>query len=278
MFTPSCRVVDGTARGAGPRFRSSTPMPQRSSSATSRARGRSRARAPGPLHLASTGEPGQVHWDGGADQAAAEMAVRVGLEELAGKSERVRKKARRSRGSPHGRRRPTLRPRPQTGSSGPLCAHAGDRLPDLAAGTNGGGRDDVPTQRGDGLRALRRARRRLAQALSRYERVYGRELAQGHPTFFRSIENWRSEWLDRLGVRWFLASPGAASPVAEWRRAYSGHDATIFERTTAQALVRFDGASPAASPPILKRIPGHWEIDWPGTTHRGNSRLIVSET
>jgi hypothetical protein len=114
--------------------------------------------------------------------------------------------------------------------------------------------------------------------LSRYERVYGRELAQGHPTFFRSIENWRSEWLDRLGVRWVLASPGAASPVAEWRRAYSGHDATIFKRTTAQALVRFDGASPAASPPILKRIPGRWEIDWPGTTHRGSSRLIVSET
>ncbi len=113
--------------------------------------------------------------------------------------------------------------------------------------------------------------------LSRYEKVYGHELATPHPTFFRPIESWRSDWLDRLGVRWVLAPPGAAPPVADWRRAYSGEDATIFERATAQPLVRFEGVAPGLEPQVTKRVPGRWEIDWPGTT-TASKRLVIAET
>ena len=122
--------------------------------------------------------------------------------------------------------------------------------------------------------------------LSRYERVYGNTLAEPHPTFFRPIENWRSVWLDQLGVRWVLAPPGSAPPVAEWRLAYSGADAAIFERATAQPLVRFEGASPAAAPAVASRAPGRWEIAWPGTSTPRTSaatallapRLVIAET
>lgn len=111
--------------------------------------------------------------------------------------------------------------------------------------------------------------------LSRYERVYGNELATPHPTFFRPIEHWDSPWLDRLGVRWVLAPPGAKSPAAGWSVAFAGADATVFDRGRVQPLVRFeDGSSP---PPTLSRSPGRWEISWSGATE-ADARLVIAET
>ncbi len=111
--------------------------------------------------------------------------------------------------------------------------------------------------------------------LSRYERVYGRELATPHPTFFRPIERWDSPWLDRLGVRWVLAPPGAPPPIATWKVAYVGADAMVFDRGEVPPRVRReDGAPP---PQVLARAPGRWEIAWPGAADAG-TRLVIAET
>ena len=111
--------------------------------------------------------------------------------------------------------------------------------------------------------------------LSRYEKIYGRELATPHATFFRPIEHWESPWLDRLGVRWVLAPPASAPPVAGWKVAYSGGDATVFDRGTAQPLVRFEDGSPP--PQVLARSPGSWEVAWSGAAD-ANTRLVIAET
>ena len=89
--------------------------------------------------------------------------------------------------------------------------------------------------------------------LSRYERVYGHELATPHPTFFRPIEQWDSPWLDRLGVRWVLAPPGSTPLVAGWHTAYAGSDATVFDRGLPQPLVRVENGAP--SPPVVGAHP-----------------------
>ncbi|MEO8275490.1 MAG: YfhO family protein [Thermoanaerobaculia bacterium] len=114
--------------------------------------------------------------------------------------------------------------------------------------------------------------------LSRYEKVYGSELATPHPTFFRAITNWTSPWLDRLGVRWVLAAPGTAPPVASWTAVYSGADATIFERATAEPLVRFERAPQVDLPALALRLPGRWEFEWRGAEALDSPRLVVAET
>ena len=117
-----------------------------------------------------------------------------------------------------------------------------------------------------------------ALKLSRYERVYGGELARPHPTYFQPIVHWESPWLDRLGVRWVMAPPGATPPAPGWRVAHAGADATIFERPEALPLVRRNGAERRrlVSSPCSERLPGKWEIDWPGG--ESSSRLVVAET
>lgn len=110
--------------------------------------------------------------------------------------------------------------------------------------------------------------------LSRYERIYGRELATPHPTFFRPIEQWESPGLDRLSVRWVLAPPGS-TPLAGWHTAYAGSDATVFDRGPQPPLVRFENSAPP--PRVVGRTPGRWELDWPGTAE-ASARLIVAET
>jgi hypothetical protein len=111
--------------------------------------------------------------------------------------------------------------------------------------------------------------------LSRYEKVYGRELATPHPTFFRPIEHWQSPWLDRMGVRWVLAPPATPPPVNAWSTAYAGTDATVFDRGGTQPVVRFEnGASP---PQTLSRTPGRWELAWPGAVD-ATTRLVIAET
>ncbi len=111
--------------------------------------------------------------------------------------------------------------------------------------------------------------------LSRYEKVYGRELATAHPTFFRPIDDWRSPWLDRLGVRWVLAPAAATAPVDTWSVAYAGADATVFDRGSAQPVLRFADGTPA--PPVVSRLPGRWEVAWPGASD-ATSPLVIAET
>jgi hypothetical protein len=111
--------------------------------------------------------------------------------------------------------------------------------------------------------------------LSRYERVYGRELATPHPTYFRPIEHWDSPWLDRLGVRWVLAPPTTSPPVGSWSTAYAGADATVFDRGAPQPVVRFADGSPP--PQVLSRTPGRWELAWTGAADAA-TRLVIAET
>ena len=69
--------------------------------------------------------------------------------------------------------------------------------------------------------------------------------------------------------------PSGSPPVATWKVAYAGIDATVFDRGAPQPIVRFeDGAPP---PQTLARTPGRWEIAWPGAAD-ANTRLVIAET
>jgi hypothetical protein len=120
---------------------------------------------------------------------------------------------------------------------------------------------------------LRDARGDDTLKLLGYERVY-RSFAGASPYFFEPIVDWRAPALDRLGVRWVLAPPGAAAPVETWRLAFDGADARVFERPSAQPLVRWlgggdDGLTVAASGP------GRWTIRY---ATAAPAVLIVAET
>jgi hypothetical protein len=126
-----------------------------------------------------------------------------------------------------------------------------------------------------------------------YEAVY-RRFAAGDPVYFQPITQWSSTWLDRLGLRWVVAGPGEAPRAADWRLAYAGADARVYERPAALPLVRWAPQAPAASvgsaaaaaagaalvapavvPPagltVMRREPGRWEIGW----HSAEPRLLV---
>lgn len=137
-----------------------------------------------------------------------------------------------------------------------------------------------------------------------YEAVY-RRFAAGDPVYFQPITQWSSPWLDRLGLRWVVAGPGEAPRAADWRLAYAGADARVYERPAALPLVRWappaaaasagSAAAGAGSPPapaagdavlaaraapaaglaagltVMRREPGRWEIGW----HSAEPRLLV---
>jgi hypothetical protein len=117
-----------------------------------------------------------------------------------------------------------------------------------------------------------------------YEAVY-RRFAAGDPVYFQPITRWSSPWLDRLGLRWVVAGPGEAPRAADWRLAYAGADASVYERPAALPLVRWappvaaagadSAAAGAGSPPagltVMRREPGRWEIGW----HSAEPRLLV---
>jgi len=108
-----------------------------------------------------------------------------------------------------------------------------------------------------------------------YEAVY-RRFAAGDPVYFQPITQWSSPWLDRLGLRWVVAGPGEAPRATDWRLAYAGADARVYERPTALPLVRWAPpvAAAAVLPPgltVLRREPGRWEIGW----HSAEPRLLV---
>ncbi|MES1245852.1 MAG: YfhO family protein [Acidobacteriota bacterium] len=115
--------------------------------------------------------------------------------------------------------------------------------------------------------------------LERYETVY-RSFGGGDPVYFQAIDRWDDPWLDRLGVRWVVAGPAEPSPMPDWRLAYQGSDARVWERPGALPPVRWtEGGGPsvhnAMKADILSREPGRWEIRWSG---RYRATLVVSET
>jgi hypothetical protein len=134
-----------------------------------------------------------------------------------------------------------------------------------------------------------------------YEAVY-RRFAAGDPVYFQPITQWSSPWLDRLGLRWVVAGPGEAPRAADWRLAYAGADARVYERPAALPLVRWAPPAPAESDgsaaagagssraplagdaarvapeavlpaglTVMRREPGRWEIGW----HSAEPRLLV---
>lgn len=108
--------------------------------------------------------------------------------------------------------------------------------------------------------------------LERYEKIYA-TFAPGDPVYYEPIQRWSDPWLDRLGVRWVVADPGAPAADPSWRMAYDGPDARVFERPGALPLVRWEGASGNAR--VLRREPGLWEIAWEAPEE---STLVVAET
>ncbi|HYN20801.1 MAG TPA: YfhO family protein [Thermoanaerobaculia bacterium] len=112
--------------------------------------------------------------------------------------------------------------------------------------------------------------------LERYEAVY-RSFSPGDPVYFQPIERWDSAWLDRLGVRWVVAGPGEPAPRPDWRLAYEGNDARVFERPGALPLVRWTegGARSVDSLMIVRREPGLWVIEWRSARR---ARLVIAET
>ncbi len=111
--------------------------------------------------------------------------------------------------------------------------------------------------------------------LHRYQVVYAR-MSPGDPLAFGPIADWRSPWLDRLGVRWVMTPPGAEAPVAGWRRAYDGPDARVFERPGAPALVRWAGSGGAEDDLAVRhRAPGEWLVAWRARERR---MILVAET
>jgi hypothetical protein len=105
-----------------------------------------------------------------------------------------------------------------------------------------------------------------------YEAVY-RQFAAGDPVYFQPITQWSSPWLDQLGLRWVVAGPAEAPRAADWRLAYAGADARVYERPAALPLVRWSPPAPAASAglTVMRREPGRWEIGW----HSAEPRLLV---
>lgn len=114
------------------------------------------------------------------------------------------------------------------------------------------------------------------------QEVYA-SFAEPHPVYFRPIRDWRSPWLDRLGVRWVVAPPGRPAPVAErgrrWQLAYDGEDARVWERRRALPLVRWRAdelrAGDADGLEVMERSPGRWLLRWESPEPRD---LVVAET
>lgn len=109
--------------------------------------------------------------------------------------------------------------------------------------------------------------------LERYAAVYAK-LAQPGPIYFRPIRDWSSPWLDRLGVRWVIAAPHQPPPIPTWRIAYSGRDAVVFARPSAEPIVRWAHGADRHGIQVKGREPGRWVIDFSTARRR---RMVVAE-
>jgi hypothetical protein len=110
--------------------------------------------------------------------------------------------------------------------------------------------------------------------LQRYDRVYA-GMAAGDPVFFQPIRNWRSPWLDRLGVRWVMAGPTEEAPASDWKIAYAGTDARVYERPSALPVVRLEAGAEGGETRVAGRSPGFWAIDFRAPR---TGKLVVAET
>jgi hypothetical protein len=111
--------------------------------------------------------------------------------------------------------------------------------------------------------------------LQRYDRIYA-EMGAGDPVYFQPIQNWRSPWLDRLGVRWVMAGPAeAAPPGLGWPLAYAGTDARIYERPSFLPLARLEGGAQGGGTRVAGRAPGFWAVDFNAPSA---GKLVVAET
>ena len=92
--------------------------------------------------------------------------------------------------------------------------------------------------------------------------VYG-VFARPDPVYSQPIERWHDPGLDRLGVRWVVAGPRQEPPIGEWRLAYAGPDARVYERPGARPLVRWRGdQEKTGHVEAVQRKPGFWDIAW----------------
>lgn len=109
----------------------------------------------------------------------------------------------------------------------------------------------------------------------RYDSVYG-SFATPHPFYFRPVKDWRSPWLDRLGVRWVMTPP-ATPPPGDGPLVFSGSDAWIYERRRSYPLVRWRGSAGDGGPiEVVSREPGRWELAW--SRARDGAVLVVAES
>jgi hypothetical protein len=106
-----------------------------------------------------------------------------------------------------------------------------------------------------------------------YQRLYA-TIAAADPIYYRPIERWQDPLLDELGVRWVVVAPGEPPASGEWRLAWDGADARLWERPTALPLVRWQEGG-AERPHVLGRGAGRWRIAWRSAAAR---RLLVAET
>lgn len=107
--------------------------------------------------------------------------------------------------------------------------------------------------------------------LVRFERLY-RHLAPVDPVYFRPLNRWNDDLLDRVAVRWVLGAPGADPPQPGWRLAYDGPDARVWERPGAEPLIRTSGGVDFE---VTTRRAGLWELT---VVAHGPGRVEISET
>ncbi|HVS12825.1 MAG TPA: YfhO family protein [Thermoanaerobaculia bacterium] len=109
--------------------------------------------------------------------------------------------------------------------------------------------------------------------MQRYEEYYS-ALARAEPIYSLPIRDWSHPRLDRLGVRWVVAGPEQGAAADGWRLAYRGADARVYERPTAQPLVRWEAAEASGALRVARREAGRWEIDFEAGRPQ---RLTVAE-
>lgn len=90
---------------------------------------------------------------------------------------------------------------------------------------------------------------------ARFERLY-RRLAPADAVYFRPLNRWDDELLDRLSVRWVMGEPGREPAKADWSLVYDGADARVWERPGALPMVRGSNADVE----VERREAGAWEL------------------
>lgn len=113
--------------------------------------------------------------------------------------------------------------------------------------------------------------------LSHYEEIY-RQFGGASPFYYQPVTRWRHPWLDKLATRWVLAPPGRALPGLDWKRAFTGADAWVYERPTAWPMVRWAGSDESLREGGLEaeRLSANsWKVRW---QRPGGGVVVIAET